>query len=649
MPRGYPAWLSGPGEMRERVRNFDWDATPLGSASDWAAELRTAVGVCLGLGTPACVFWGPNSIQIYNDAYTQVLLRKHPDYLGRTVYDTWPERVTEMRPLFARVLAGESVFEEEQPWILDREGTLQTYSFSLSLTPIRDRDGKVLGIFHTAQEVMESAVARRLQRARELSTVFESMPDAVYIGNRDGISYCNREALEMLGASSIEDLQANIGELGRRFAVRSIATGQLIPEEKLSFMRALTTGRTVIEDVMATRGDTGETVYIRGASAPILDNGQVVGAVAINTDVTDRYKALEALRESQEKLELALQRTNQGTWFFDPEEGILHADEGVMRICGSKQSSGTLQYWLGLIHPDDRARVDAEFRAALAGLREYEAEYRLVRDGETRWVRSRGHLLTTSRGMRRLFAIVEDISMRKLTEIALRHSEKMAETGRLATSIAHEINNPLESITNLIYLAQRTDKPATVREYLKSAEKELQRVSVIANQTLRFYKQSVHPASVSSDELLDSVIAIHQGRLMQTHVTLEKRNRSTVPLLCFEGEIRQVLSNLIGNAIAAAAMRGRHIWARSREGVDWKTGRKGIVFTIADNGCGIPAANLVHIFEAFFTTKGSEGNGLGLWISHEIVTRHHGFFHLRTRENRGSVFSFFLPFAAATR
>jgi signal transduction histidine kinase len=251
--------------------------------------------------------------------------------------------------------------------------------------------------------------------------------------------------------------------------------------------------------------------------------------------------------------------------------------------------------------------------------------------------------------MPRLFAIVEDISTRKLAEIALRHSEKMAETGRLATSIAHEINNPLESITNLIYLAQRTDKPATVREYLKSAEKELQRVSVIANQTLRFYKQSIHPASVSSDELLDSVIAIHHGRLMQMHVTLEKRSRSTVPLLCFEGEIRQVLSNLIGNAIAAAAMRGRHIWARSREGVDWKTGRKGIVFTIADNGCGITAAHLGHIFEAFFTTKGSEGNGLGLWISHEIVARHHGVFHLRTRENRGSVFSFFLPFAAALR
>jgi len=444
-------------------------------------------------------------------------------------------------------------------------------------------------------------------------------------------------------------LQANIGEVGRRFAVRSIATGELIPEEKLSFVRALTTGQTVIEDVMATRGDTGEAVYIRGASAPIFDKGKVVGAVAINTDVTDRYKALEALRESQEKLELALQRTNQGTWSFDPEEGILHADEGVMRICGSTQSSGTLQYWLGLIHPEDRGRVEAEISAALAGLREYDAEYRLVRDGETRWVRSRGHLITTSRGVRRLFAIVEDISTKKLTEIALRHSEKMAETGRLATSIAHEINNPLESITNLIYLAQTEDSPRAVREYLTTAEKQLQRVSAIANQTLRFYKQSSHPSNVSSDELLGSVIAIHQGRLMQTHVRLEKRNRSSAPVRCFEGEIRQVLSNLIGNAIVAAAMRDRRIWARSREGTDWKTGRQGIIFTIADNGCGISAANLGHIFEAFFTTKGSEGNGLGLWISHEIVTRHQGVFHVRTRENYGTVFSFFLPFAAASR
>jgi len=95
--------------MRERVRNFDWAATPLGSTSDWSAELRTVVGVCLGLGTPACVFWGSDSIQIYNDAYTQVLRRKHPGKLGRTVYDTWPERTAQIREMFGRVLAGESV------------------------------------------------------------------------------------------------------------------------------------------------------------------------------------------------------------------------------------------------------------------------------------------------------------------------------------------------------------------------------------------------------------------------------------------------------------------------------------------------------------------------------------------------------------
>jgi signal transduction histidine kinase len=237
-----------------------------------------------------------------------------------------------------------------------------------------------------------------------------------------------------------------------------------------------------------------------------------------------------------------------------------------------------------------------------------------------------------------------DVTEARRTEQTLLRSEKLAAVGRLASSIAHEINNPLEAVTNLVYLAQQSAHDETTAGYLNAIDIELRRASAIATQTLRFYKQSTAATAVTSASLINDTLTLYQGRLMNLSIAVEKGQQSQDPVACYEGEIRQAIANLIGNAIDAMQPKGGKLLLRSRKATDWTTGRKGLVITIADTGSGIPSEVLDRLFEPFFTTKGHGGNGLGLWITKGIVVRHEGKLTLRSKVGKGTVATLFLPF-----
>jgi PAS domain S-box-containing protein len=278
----------------------------------------------------------------------------------------------------------------------------------------------------------------------------------------------------------------------------------------------------------------------------------------------------------------------------------------------------------------------------------------ITRPGEHRyWTVSYFPVVAADGSVQAISAASLEITHQKKAELALMQSEKLAVVGRLAASIAHEINNPLESITNLLYLAERSDDLAEIKSYVQKAELELRRVSVIANQTLRFHKQSSSPQEISGEQLLDSVASIFQSRMVNSSVHVERRKRADRAVRCFEGEIRQVLSNLVSNAIdAMQPMSGGRLLLRSRVGRDWTTARPGLVITVADTGGGMPASINGRVFEPFYTTKGINGTGLGLWVGSEIVRRHNGTLLFRSSQkegHRGTAFTLFLPFDAVTR
>jgi PAS domain S-box-containing protein len=269
------------------------------------------------------------------------------------------------------------------------------------------------------------------------------------------------------------------------------------------------------------------------------------------------------------------------------------------------------------------------------------------RPGEHRyWTVNYDPIFAPDGSVQAISAVSQEVTRQKQAEAALIQSEKLAAVGRLATSISHEINNPLEAITNILYLIATSDElPDSLRNYIDIAQDEVARVSQIATQTLRFHRQSARPTLVEASTLVDPVLDLYQGRLANSGIAVDARYASRTPFLCFENDIRQVLNNLIANAIDAMRSGGR-LSVRAHDATEHKTGKKGVRLTIADTGHGMSRATMIRIFEPFYTTKDLNGTGLGLWISAEIMTRHGGRLTVRSSQaptRRGTVFSLYLP------
>ena len=241
-------------------------------------------------------------------------------------------------------------------------------------------------------------------------------------------------------------------------------------------------------------------------------------------------------------------------------------------------------------------------------------------------------------------AILVDTTEQKRSEETLRRTEKLAATGRLAASIAHEINNPLEAVTNLLYLIRQENLSPEAAHFAELAQQEVTRVSEITQQTLRFYRQSTLPALTNVAELLDSVITLHLGRIQTLQVDLRRDYDRSLQLFCFAGELRQLFANLIGNALDAMTPDGGRLLVRAHAATTLK-GVAGVRVSVADSGCGITQEARRHIFEPFFTTKEATGTGLGLWVSEQIIRKHNGSVRVRSRvtHQSGTVFSVFFP------
>ena len=240
-------------------------------------------------------------------------------------------------------------------------------------------------------------------------------------------------------------------------------------------------------------------------------------------------------------------------------------------------------------------------------------------------------------------AIARDITHEMRAEEALRRSEKLATAGRLTAAIAHEINNPLEAITNLLYLSRRD--PARSAQHLEMAEREVHRVSDIAQQTLGFVRELSEPRKLNVSTTLEEVLQLYSQKLMGKNIHVQKEFRDACEIYGFPGELRQLFSNLLVNAIEAMPQNGR-LRLRVTPATERAAGRDGVCVVFADSGRGIRPEDRPRLFEPFYTTKEESGTGLGLWLSDEIVRKHQGKIRVRSSVRpgaSGTIFSLFLP------
>jgi len=374
--------------------------------------------------------------------------------------------------------------------------------------------------------------------------------------------------------------------------------------------------------------------------------------IARDNALDELLKDRDQLRASEERFRRLIENASVCINISDTDGNISYGNPALLKLIGytAEEVERGMVRWDELT-PAEFAEADRKATqqlVATGSCDSYQKAYR-ARDGRVIPLLVGMTMLPAGingEGTNQVAVFLTDLSSQKQAELALIQSEKLAAVGRLAASISHEINNPLEAVTNLLYLIKRADglPPETIAN-VSLAETELARVSQIATQTLRFHRQSTKPSEVSPADLLHSVIQLYQGRLSNSQIRIVNQHEDIRPIRVYEGDIRQVLNNLVGNALDSMRMGGRLI-LRSRDCTQWHTGEYGVRITVADTGGGMSAETRAHIFDAFYTTKGSSGTGLGLWISKGIIDKHHGQLTVRTSDRQphtGSVFSLFLP------
>jgi PAS domain S-box-containing protein len=425
---------------------------------------------------------------------------------------------------------------------------------------------------------------------------------------------------------------------------------QLIPpelhHEEDEVLRKLRAGERIDHYETIRIRKNGERFPVSVTISPVRDDtGRVIGASKIARDISDRKKS----DESRFRLAAIVDSADDAIIGKDLNGVVTSWNDGARRMFGYTADEMIGQPILRLIPTELHYEEDGILRKLRAGERVDHFETRRIRkDGSTVEVSvTISPIGDESGGVIGASKIARDISDRKRMERLLLQSEKIAATGRMAAAVAHEINNPLEAVMNLIYLA-RHNSPASgkAHQHLKTAEEELERVSHIARQTLGYYRDTGSPSELFFHDLIENVLTIYRSRLLACAISVDTHFNDLQKIRVSKGEFIQIFSNLITNAVDAMGHGGRlNVSLRT---VISAAG-DGVHAIIRDTGAGIKPEHLGRIFEPFFTTKGDLGTGVGLWVTRQLVEKRGGQISVASSTEpgkSGTIVTLFVPFAA---
>jgi PAS domain S-box-containing protein len=379
-------------------------------------------------------------------------------------------------------------------------------------------------------------------------------------------------------------------------------------------------------------------------------------SAAFRASLDDQHRRAEQLFRSEQHLRTTLASIGDGVITCDANGNIQTMNPVAQELTGwsDLEAAGkSLDQVFNVLSEATRERAESPIDKVkrldrVVGLANHTLLIR--KDGEERAIDDSGSPIRDEHGnMTGIVIIFRDVTLARKTQSALLANEKLAAAGRLAATIAHEIHNPLDSVSNLLYLLRHGSTEEESEQFLDMAQRELARVTQISRAMLSLYRESQAPVPVNLKEMLDELLLLMVRRFADLGVTASTEIPPDLTVDGFPAELRQVFTNLIVNA-AEAAGPGGHILVRvtpRAAGTD-SAGHKfetGAIVEIVDNGPGIPAAAREHLFEPFFTTKGERGTGLGLWVSSGIVRKHGGTIELLSETggpNRGTTARVFL-------
>jgi PAS domain S-box-containing protein len=641
--------IAGHSEMAARIRAYNWSRTSLGPIEDWSETLLASVNLMLHSPFPTILSWGPEMVFLYNDAAISTLTAKHPHALGGLYCDVFREAWDLVSAdLEACLYRGETAVRDNIFIPILLNGVLEDQYFSYSLIPVYE-NGRITGVYDAFRNVTETVMgARRLRESEarlKLATEVAKLGVFVWDTVEDKGSWENDLMYEIFGRTRDQ------GPVNGAAFVNEIVH----PDYRDAFRQAFENTRQKgdpfrFAGLMYCLGGTPRWIEINGNLQSETDSsrGKILGTIR---DISDLRKAEEGQRENAKRLgELAAIVASSDDVIVSKDlNGIINSwNDAATRVFGYSPEemigSSILKLIPEHLHSDEKTIIE-NIRAGRR-IGHFET-VRLAKDGRLIDVSltvspikdEEGRVIGASK-------ILRDVSSRRRIEQTLLQAEKIAATGRMAATIAHEINNPLEAVMNLLYLLRPKITDDEGRNFLATAEDELGRVSHIAKQTLGYYREHAAASLASVSEIAEHALVIYEPRCTAAGITVSRSIDPSTKVVLRRGEMMQVISNLIANSIYAMPSGG----TLSVSVRDASSANDGIVLTVQDNGVGIAPEDLPKVFEAFFTTRTTVGTGIGLFVAKQFIEGHGGRISIESdngSEKHGTIVSVFLPLHTA--